>query len=170
MDQGLVGALLGAAIGGGATCLATFLTIRHESRLSARMLIQNRFTDAYLTVQRYVSSWADHAQWNLNVLRFVGEAEPTMPQVSDIEGARVSLFASDDVARAMTAFGTAVSRYRLAVGSLAEVRTRQGLTAPPIPDLQPALDELREAAQLVVSTAVTVHKTMRRDLLEYIKK
>lgn len=157
-------ALLGALIGGGATCLATYITIRHEGRMSRQAILQSRFADAYVTLQIYISSWADHAQWNLNIIRMAGEKEPTLPQVSDVEGARVSLFASNEVVAAMKGFYLAMARYRLAVGTLEDVRKRQALTGPAIPDLKPAVDGLTTAAKALVASAEDVHQKLRRDL------
>ena len=157
-------ALLGALVGGGATCLATYVTITHQGRWSRQEILQSRFAEAYVTLQLYISSWADHAQWNLSIMRLAGETEPQLPQVSDVEGARVSLFASDEVVAVMNEFLRAVQRYRLAVGSLEEVRRIQPLTGAPIPTLQPAVQELHESARALVSVAEEVHQRLRGDL------
>ena len=157
-------ALLGALIGGGATCLATYITIRHEGRMSRQAILQSRFADAYVTLQIYISSWADHAQWSLNIIRMAGEKEPTLPQVSDVEGARVSLFASDEVVVAMKSFSGAVAMYRLAVGTLEDVYDTQKFTGQAHPGLQPALDERKAAAETVVNSTEDVHQRLRRDL------
>lgn len=157
-------ALFGALIGGGTACLTSYFTIRHESRQSRQAILQSRFADAYVTLQIYISSWADHAQWNLNFLRFIGETEPQLPQVSASEGARVSLFASEEVVSRMNTFSKAVSRYRLAVGELEDVRKEQGLTGPESPRLKPALAELKASAQHLVGSAEEVHQALRDDL------
>ncbi len=126
-------ALFGALVGGGATCLAAWITIREQGRHVTEELTQGRFTDAYVTLQIYVSSWADHATWNLNLVKLIGETEPVLPQVSDVQGAQVSLFASDEVAFEMDEFSKSVMNYRMAVGRLQEVRRASSMT----PNRQP---------------------------------
>jgi hypothetical protein len=164
MNNGLVGAF----IGGGATCVVAFLTLRHQERIAREQLLQSRFAPAYLTLQRYISRWRDHAQWNLEFLKFISTPEPEMPQVSEVEAAQVALFASDEAVAAMNDFAKAVSAYRLAVGNLVHVRQvqaqTQGLTGPAAPELKPAMDLLRATATALVKSAGEVHQRLRGDL------
>ncbi|NNN09792.1 MAG: hypothetical protein HKL85_11465 [Acidimicrobiaceae bacterium] len=157
-------ALFGALVGGGATCLAAWITIREQGRHVTEELTQGRFTDAYVTLQIYVSSWADHATWNLNLVRLLGETEPVLPQVSDVQGARVSLFASDEVVVEMGKFAQSVMNYRLAVGHLQEVRRASSMTGPAHPDLKEALDQLYSSARELVANAGRFHQLLRNDL------
>jgi len=157
-------ALFGALIGGGFTCLAAYITIRHQGRLSRQQILQSRFAEAYVTLQLYISSWADHAQWSLAIVRLAGETEPHLPQVSDVEGARVSLFASDAVVAVMERFLAAVQRYRLAVGHLEDLRAQQPLPGAANPALQSAVDDQQESARALVAIAEEVHQRLRDDL------
>ena len=140
-------ALFGALFGGGATCVAAWITIRQQGVLSRQEILQSRFADAYVTLQIYISSWADHAKWNLDIIKIASQPEPRLPQVSDIEGARVSLFASDEVVSSMNKFSAAVLSYRLAVGRLEEVRRASSMTGPKHPDLDSVLAELMTSAR-----------------------
>jgi hypothetical protein len=131
-------------------------------------LLQSRFAPAYLTLQRYISKWRDHAQWNLEVLEFLSMPEPEMPQVSDVEAAQVALFASDEAVAAVDDFAKAVLAYRLAVGNLVQVRQvqaqTQGLTGPAVPELKPTMDALRATATALVRSASEVNQRLRQDL------
>lgn len=161
MDNGLLGAL----IGGGAACIVAYLTLHHEQRMAREQLIQSRFAPAYLTLQQYISRWADHAKWNLNVLRVATLPEPQLPPMSDVDVAQVSLFASDDVMIAADAFGRAVTAYQFAIGSLDLIRKSQDMTSPrPVPELRPALDDLKATATDLVNSAVVVHMLLRAEL------
>lgn len=163
-------ALFGALVGGGATCLAAWITIRQQSRQLTEELMQGRFTDAYITLQIYISSWADHAKWNLNLIKLMSEHEPVLPQVSDIEGARVSLFASDEVVAEMSEFAKFVMKYRLAVGHLEQVRKESSMSGPAHPDLKRSLDHLNSTASDLVASAERVHLLLRDDLRGAVRR
>jgi hypothetical protein len=160
MDNGLLGALIGGAI----TCIAAYLTLRHDARLARDQLLQSRFAPAYLALQLYISKWADHAQWNLDILKVASLPEPQLPQMSAVEVAQVSLFASDDAVKVANDFGKDVLAYRLAIGNLVQVRHTQSMSGPAVPELKPAVDALHTTARTLVGSAVNVHLTLRREL------
>jgi hypothetical protein len=160
MDNGLVGAL----IGGGATCVAAYLALHREDRIAREQLLQSRFAPAYLTLQLYISKWADHANWNLDTVRIGPTSEPELPQVSDVEGAQVSLFASDDAVEAMNEFAKTITAYRLAVGSVEQIQLSQAAVSSGNASLASALGERRTTARALVESAEIVHQKLRREL------
>jgi hypothetical protein len=117
-----------------------------------------------MSLQNYISKWADHAQWNLNVIRFIKLPEPQLPILSDVEIAQVSLFASDQVRDASNEFGMVVSGYSFAIEKLNEVRKVQSMIGPATPELLPTLSDLRARAQEVVVSAALVHSLLRSEL------
>jgi hypothetical protein len=160
MDNGLLGAL----IGGGATCVVAYVTIRREERLAREQLRQSRFDPAYLALRLYINKWADHAQWNLNVVRLGNLTEPQLPQISDVELAQASLFATDDAVAATNEFGDVVQAYRLAIGSLEILRQSQSVSGTPDPGLPSAVKQINETATAVVASASNVHQLLRKEL------
>jgi hypothetical protein len=160
MDNGLIGALIGGAV----TCVAAYLTLRHDGKLAREQLLQNRFAPAYLALQLYISTWADHAQWHVNSVK-LSPNEPPLPDLSDVEIAQVSLFASDAVMTATNQFGDAIRAYRFAIVNLEIVQQMQGLgDSAVVADLRSTIDQRDSAARHLVATAVAVHQKLRKEL------
>ncbi len=157
-------ALLGALIGGGATCIAAYLAIRQQSLLARHEIEQDRFAEVYTTLQIYIARWADHANWARRFVRLAGEVEPELPQISDIEEARASLFASDAVVEATKAFSQLVLRYRLAVGDHGAAVKAINTPGVPHPDISQVTEEWQASAADLIAAADKVHELLRADL------
>jgi len=157
-------ALFGALIGGGATCLVTYLTLHYQERMAREQLLQSRFAPAYLTLQIYISKWADHATWTVAPIQLSPTPEPQLPEISDVETAQASLFASDDAIKAMNEFIPIVLRYRLEVGRLAEARATQDKLGTVSPEITAAWEALQTAGNALVASAENVHQKLRQEL------
>jgi len=157
-------ALVGALVGGGLACLAAWITTRHEGRLARQQILQSRFADAYVTLQLYISGWADRAKWDLDTFRLAGQEEPNLPNVSNTEEARVSLFASDEVVDAMNSFATAILQYRLAVGGVQREEERIGAPRGPGSDHERSIERRTRTAGELVAQAERVHQQLRSEL------
>jgi hypothetical protein len=157
-------ALVGALVGGGLACLAAWITVRHEGRLARQQILQSRFADAYITLQLYISGWADRANWDLETFRLAGQEEPTLPDVSNTEEARVSLFASDEVVDAMKSFATAILQYRLAIGGVQKEEERIGAPRGPGSDHERSIERRTRTAGELVAQAECVHQQLRSEL------
>jgi len=154
--------LWGAFIGGGVTCVVAYFTLHREERIARERLLQARFTPAYLTLQLYISSWADHAQWNLDTVKI--RDEPNFPEVSNRENAEVSLFTSDGTVAKVEEFQSAVRSYSSAVRRLNEIRKTPFTPGVPNPLLGPAVDQRNSSARDVIALAEAVHQRLRREL------
>jgi len=117
-----------------------------------------------VTLQMYISSWADHAQWTLRTFQLEGEVAPVLPPVSKADEARASLFASDDVVDIMKAFSREIMAYRIEVGHVEQLLAMHSTEAGPRLDLDVALAKRAETARTLVAQAEAVPQKLRDEL------
>jgi hypothetical protein len=163
--------LSGATLGLVAAFIGGFITLRaNRDSIASQLLVareqidQSRFSQAYVTLQRYISGWADHAAYNSASFHLNTDVEPTIPSFDEFENATASLFASDEVLSQISTFGKEVTAYRIAIGARESQEDAAAGSVPNAGSLKIARDEVVNRAKKVVALAESVHKIMRNEI------
>jgi hypothetical protein len=96
---------------------------QHEWDLAAEERRQERRRDTYLTLEIYITGWADFASWRIRMY----ETEPPTPapdilRLEPQTMAIANLMASDSVVEAALDFTKKVMSFRVAIGSLEQAQ------------------------------------------------
>ena len=156
--------LVAALIGGYITLKANRESIGTQLRIAREQIDQARFSEAYVTLQRYISGWADHAAYRSATFHLSSDVVPKIPSFSESENATASLFASDDVLAQINQFTKAVTDYRIAIFNH---ETQMASAEGSIEGRQSVIDaaaKVIERAKAVVAIAESVHQLMRSEI------
>lgn len=161
---GLFSGVIGALFGGLVSWKVNKDSIDAQLQIAREQIDQQRFSEAYVTLQCYISGWADHAAYRARSVRFKGENEPKLPGISDVEIATSSLFASDDVMDLFDKYGRAVWEYRVAIGPEETLEQFAERSTEDRQELIDARKSTRESATKIVEMAEAVHQHMRFEI------
>lgn len=161
---GLFSGVIGALFGGLITWKVNKDSIDAQLRIAREQINQQRFSEAYVTLQRYISGWADHAAYRIRHVRFKGEVAPKLPDISDSEIATSSLFASDEVMTLFDKYGGAVWEYRVAIGNEEILEEFPQITMEERQNMIEARRSTRESATKIVEMAEAMHKHLRSEI------
>jgi hypothetical protein len=156
--------LVAALIGGYITLKANRESINTQLGIAREQIDQARFSEAYVTLQRYISGWADHAAYRSATFHLSTDVEPKIPSFNEFENATASLFASDDVVAQIDAFTKDVMDYRIAIGSH---ETQLASAGGSVDNRQSVIDAAASVivrAKAVVMSAERVHQLMRGEI------
>ncbi len=159
--------LIGAAMGAFATYKVNNRTLTAQFASEQQRINQQRIESAYLTLQIYITKWADVARWKQAKFHMSGELEPLMPRISGEEEAYAALFTSEATVESIRIFNLRREKFRVDVGTMEDIeeQVKSGGNSPALLNERVrAYDELNESAQELIDAAESTHKLLRTEL------